>query len=183
MSRENGIIQTFMGKGVSPLDPKPDQIDIRDIAHALSNTCRFAGHTSSFYSVAQHSVILSAHLPEELSLCGLLHDSAEAYLTDIPRPYKHLIPGYKEIEQGLLDVIAVALNCPDLKNLPPIIKELDAMMFGWEARDLMGISDMYTEEAKALIQSAIDKAYPKMKCWGPEESKRQFMQAYTRYKK
>lgn len=81
--------------------PDPDSIRIEDIAHALSNMCRYAGHVPKFYSVAEHCVKVSSWLKTlgksvELQLKGLLHDASEAYCVDIPSPLKH----QPEIEAG-----------------------------------------------------------------------------------
>ncbi|MFG0247924.1 MAG: phosphohydrolase, partial [Phycisphaeraceae bacterium JB051] len=77
-------IQTYTGKAFYPLREDPGIIDIRDIAHALSLQCRFNGHCSDFYSVAQHSVHVSEVVPQAFALWGLLHDAAEAYMSDLP---------------------------------------------------------------------------------------------------
>lgn len=99
-------IRTYSGKMFDVFAPNADLIDIQDIAHALSNQCRFGGHTSRFYSVAQHSLAVAGRLPKEQRLAGLLHDAAEAYLVDIPTPIKRELSNYAELEDGLLKVIA-----------------------------------------------------------------------------
>lgn len=103
-------IETYTGKRFYFLNPDPSMIEIKDIAHALSNTCRFSGHTWEFYSVAQHCLYVSDLLLEkygdpELALEGLLHDAAEAYLTDIATPIKQAIPYYQEMENRILRTI------------------------------------------------------------------------------
>ncbi len=85
------FIQTFTGKHVNPLNMRPEDIDIKDIAHALSLTNRFTGHTPLPYSVAQHSVLVSNMCFPEHKLWGLLHDAPEAYFADISRPVKKLL--------------------------------------------------------------------------------------------
>ena len=76
----------------------PRPFDIRDIAHHLSNMCRYSGACNRFYSVAEHSVYVSLLVPEKDAKAGLLHDLAEAYIVDIPRPFKHLLKNYKELD-------------------------------------------------------------------------------------
>src|SRR6266540_4351103 len=87
-------IQTVSGRRFNPLDPDPEQIDIGDIALALSHQCRFGGHCRVFYSVAQHSCVAADLVAErggstEDVLWALLHDATEAYLVDLPHPLKH----------------------------------------------------------------------------------------------
>lgn len=89
MSRLGDWIQTYTGRQFWPLDPRPEDVCIEDIAHALSLQCRFAGHCKRFYSVAEHSVRVSWVVPEEHALIGLLHDASEAYLQDFVRPLKN----------------------------------------------------------------------------------------------
>jgi 5'-deoxynucleotidase YfbR-like HD superfamily hydrolase len=85
-------IETFSGLYIDPTDMKMGDIVLVDIAHALSNQCRFSGHTKYHYSVAEHSVIVCDQLkgePPLTRLFALLHDASEAYLQDIPTPLKH----------------------------------------------------------------------------------------------
>lgn len=87
-------------------NPKQEEILIEDIAHALSNLCRYGGHSPKFYSVAQHSVFCSMEagtLQEQFD--ALMHDATEAYLIDLPRPIKRNIPKYMEIENVLQEKI------------------------------------------------------------------------------
>ncbi len=129
-------IQTYSGKQFFPLDPRIDDIDIRDIAHALSLQCRFNGHCRTFYSVAEHSVRVSEHVPPRLARWGLLHDAAEAYLSDLPRPVKQQIESYVAMEERLLRLIAerFELSWP----IPETVLEVDTRLLATEARDLMG---------------------------------------------
>lgn len=87
-------IKTVTGRKFYPLDPRFQEVNIEDVAHALSMKVRFNGHVQRYYSVAQHSVHVSRILERwhpkrrDLAMWGLLHDAAEAYLADIPRPMK-----------------------------------------------------------------------------------------------
>jgi uncharacterized protein len=86
--RNGAWIQTVTGKQFWPMDAQPEEVDIEDIAHALSLPCRFNGHCKQFYSVAEHSIHVSRVVSNENAARGLLHDAAEAYLSYIPQPVK-----------------------------------------------------------------------------------------------
>lgn len=88
------VLETMTG---IRFNPKYPEFDIEDIAHGLSNICRFGGQSQEFYSVAEHSIIVS-HLTDGNPLEGLLHDASEAYLMDIPSPIKATLPDYKRLE-------------------------------------------------------------------------------------
>lgn len=136
-SKHTDWIQTFTGRQFFPLSPRVEDVDIHDIAHALSNLCRYGGHTECFYSVAQHCLLVSRIVPREHALRGLLHDAAEAYLIDVPRPIKHSIgmECYRESEDRLQKVIYERFGLsPDD---PPCIKEADRILLRTEQRDLM----------------------------------------------
>lgn len=116
-------MQTYSGSQFWPLDPRPEEIEIEDIAHALSNTCRFAGHCERFYSVAEHSVYVSRMVPPHMRLMGLLHDASETYVVDVPRPLKPSLVGYKEIENKVWEAIAARFGLSSV--MPPEIKVAD----------------------------------------------------------
>lgn len=134
-------IQTFTGKRFWPLKPVADDVCIEDIAHALANKCRFTGHCSKFYSVAQHSVLVSMLVPRELAIYGLLHDAAEAYLPDVASPIKPRLKGFAELEAGVLDAILVkfklSLDSVDSEDIWNEVKKADLKALATEARDLM----------------------------------------------
>src|ERR1017187_2988058 len=110
---------------------------VEDIAHALAHRCRFGGHASKFYSVAEHSVHVSQlYLPEH-ALWGLLHDASEAYLVDLPRPLK-LLPEfapYREAECQLQRAVAVRFGLPPYQ--PASVTEADDTMLWIEAHSLL----------------------------------------------
>lgn len=101
-NRQGDWIQTYTGRKFYTLDPRPEEVDIVDIAHALSMMCRYNGHCERFYSVAEHSVLIARHLPLKYKLWGLLHDASEAYIADINRPTKRFMPEYKSIERNIM---------------------------------------------------------------------------------
>lgn len=121
-----GWIQTFTGKKYSLLNPQPEAVDIMDIAHALSMICRYTGHIDRFYSVAEHSFLLSYQVPEEFALEGLLHDATEAYVNDLSKPLKELLPEYNSIEAKHYEVISRVFGIPP--TMSDTVKEADARM-------------------------------------------------------
>jgi hypothetical protein len=134
-------IQTYTGKKFYPFAPRPEDIDIADIAHALSMQCRYAGHTDRFYSVAEHCIhiaeaLLRAGQPRHVIAAGLMHDATEAYMVDLPRPVKNGLPGYKDAEVRLAAVIAEKFRLPPVE--PPIVKEYDTRILRNEAEALLG---------------------------------------------
>ena len=137
------FIETFMGKTIDPTDPHTFEIDIKDIAHALSLQCRFSGHCPAHYSVAEHSVRVSEHLEDlgaskEICLWGLLHDASEAYLVDLPRPLKEhteLGRAYRLAESNLQRVICACFGLPEQE--PDEVWRADDALLATEVRDLM----------------------------------------------
>lgn len=135
-------LQTYTGKQFYPMDPDPSQIDIVDIAHHLSNLCRFTGAVSQFYSVAEHSVrvawaLRKFHRPE-LEMWGLLHDAPEAYLNDIAMPVKRhpALSEYRQAEDNLMSAVAYRFGLPPEHPAP--VKVADQRMLMTEAKFLMG---------------------------------------------
>lgn len=136
--KENNYIVTHSGIKFNPFTATVDDILIEDIAHALSHVCRFAGHCDRFYSVGQHSMIVSDNCPDKYKLWGLLHDATEAYLCDIPRPFKRMkgFDFYNELEDSLMAVIAKKFGLDGI-SVPPIVKQHDVKALFTEKRDLI----------------------------------------------
>ncbi|WP_341674990.1 hypothetical protein [Niveibacterium sp. SC-1] len=136
---ESAWILTRTGKHFDLLDPQPDMVDIRDIAHALGNLCRFAGHCARFHSVAEHSVGVADLLPPELKLEGLLHDAAEAYVGDCTQPLKAVLHHYQRIESRIDTVIREHFGLPH--GMSPEVKVADLRMLAEEREKLMPEDD------------------------------------------
>lgn len=100
-------MQTFTGRQFYPLDPQQYDIDIVDIAHALSMLCRYNGHVERFYSVAEHCIHLSYAVAPEHALWALLHDATEAYVGDMIRPLKRSMPDYVAAEDRIMMAISL----------------------------------------------------------------------------
>jgi len=136
-------IQTFSGRRFHPMSPNPDSIVIQDIAHSLSMLCRFTGHCSKFYSVAQHSVLVSHICDFKDAFWGLMHDASEAYLTDIPSPLKRSgkFEEYINFEKVMMKAICKRFNMAEEE--PESVKRADGILLCTEARDLM--SPLHTD--------------------------------------
>jgi 5'-deoxynucleotidase YfbR-like HD superfamily hydrolase len=116
----------YPGRLVDIWDLKKEDADVEAIAHALSNLCRYGGHIEEFYSVAEHSVRVASYVimrKPEWALEALLHDAAEAFLVDVPRPIKYELSDYRRIEKQVEDQLMPMLG---LKYpFDPIVKEAD----------------------------------------------------------
>ncbi len=152
---DNRWIETFTGKSFFPLDPEPDKICIEDITHALSMLCRFNGHCKVFYSIAEHSIRVANFVKQTfypytnkrivrkkrdltIELYALLHDSAEAYNSDIPRPIKSSLTNFKDIENKILEIILEKFCLTNYisEDYKKFIQDADDILLATEARDL-----------------------------------------------
>lgn len=176
--RRGDWMQTYTGKQFWPMDPRADEVDIVDIAHALSLSCRYAGHCINFYSVAEHSVLMTRWLqkqkaPIETQRWALLHDAAEAYLVDVPRPLKASLTGYAEAEANVMAAICerFALGSTEM---PHEVKQVDNRI----------LVDEYQQN---LAPSAVDRAYKfgprlgvQLQCWRPRVAETAFLHEFQR---
>jgi 5'-nucleotidase len=147
--RKGDWLQTYSGRKFWPLDPRPEDIAIEDIAHALSLVCRFGGHCLRFYSVAEHSIYVSHHCGKADALAGLLHDGSEAYLLDMVRPVKRFMPDYRAAEERLQRVVyeRFGLN----PQAPPSIKQTDmALLLAERAQLMLPTDDVWSVDAEPL---------------------------------
>ncbi|MGK5027650.1 phosphohydrolase [Janthinobacterium sp. RB2R34] len=128
-------VSTFSGNRFYPLRPHIDRVAIEDIAHGLAYQCRFNGQTKTFYSIAQHSLIVASLVPPPLRLAALLHDAAEAYLGDMVKPLKVLMPEFAALEDRVTAIIAATYGI-DFSDYAPI-KRADLIALATEKRDLM----------------------------------------------
>lgn len=135
MNRVGDWMQTYTGRAFWPLDPRPEEVFLIDVAHSLSMQCRFAGHCLRFYSVAEHSVLMTRKVIEnttgmllaetirQAAQTFLLHDGPEAYLIDLPRPVKRFIPDYKVAEDRVWQAVRTRFGLA--LDLPVSLKSYD----------------------------------------------------------
>ncbi|NBA76852.1 metal-dependent phosphohydrolase [Emticicia sp. ODNR4P] len=152
-------IRTHSGLYVNVFEPTVDMICIEDIAHGLAHTCRFAGHTNRYFSVAEHSTQVVNRLSidyKPLLLKALLHDATEAYIGDIATPIKKRLPDYQKLESNLQKVIFQKFSLDD--EIPEEIKKADRLqlLVEWDQMVIynkpwnLGLKPM---DAKALFLS------------------------------
>lgn len=171
-------LQTVSGRWVNPFDPDPAQLDAGDIARALANQCRFGGHSRVFYSVAQHSVIVSRLVEErggdvEDVFAALMHDASEAYLGDMPHPLKHRSPlgaAFKGVEEELERAIRDRFRIkPDVAE----IKRADRALLATERR-AFSAETWHWPELEGVEPLDLD-----LEAWPPDEAAQAFAQRYA----
>jgi len=165
-------IQTYSGRRFNPTNPNPEAIVIQDIAHALSMQCRFSGHCREFYSVAQHSVLVSHICGFENALWGLLHDASEAYLVDMPRPLKRSgkLDAFIEFEHKVQEAVCKRFGLPEKE--PPDVKRADTILLATEARDLMSPRHPDWKQPAEPLPFKIES-------WSPQQAKDNFLKRFT----
>jgi hypothetical protein len=142
------VIQLSSGETFNFVKPSHSNFNIVDIAHALSNICRFNGHCKEFYSVAQHCVLVSQNVPREHALAALLHDASEAFLGDVTKPLKKMLTRYQDIEVNVERVIYERF-CVDMP-IHQSVKQADISAMATEVRDLMDADSPYWGYHKAF---------------------------------
>jgi hypothetical protein len=167
-------MQTHGGRQFWPLDPHPEEIDIEDIAAALSKLCRYGGHCLRFYSVAEHCVHVASAARASLAMTALLHDASEAYLSDVIRPIKSRLTNYVEIEAALERAIAVRFGtvCP----MPEEVKRLDNAILWTEM--LQNMAPPPEPWTKWLTDAPLDIT---LQFWAPDKAEAEFLTAFRRY--
>ena len=171
-------LQTVSGRWVNPFDPHPEQLDAGDIARALANTCRFGGHCRVFYSVAQHSVIVSRLVEErggdvEDVFAALMHDATEAYLGDMPHPLKHRSPlgaAFRQaedlLEEAIRERFAIKPDVPEIKKADRALLATERRAFSaetWPWPELEGVEPLELE----------------LEAWSPDEAAQAFAERYA----
>ncbi len=173
--------RTYTQRVIHPLDPSPGEISIFDVAHSLSQVCRFLGHTREFYSVAQHSVLVSGLVPREDALWGLLHDASEAYLCDLPAPIKHdpSFGIYRIAENRLM--LAVCERYDLAPEMPQPVKLADRLLLATEFRDVTTVDDL--EWITRVCGVAPASGFRVESCWAPAFAEERFLARFEKLTK
>ena len=166
-------IQTHSGEAFSFQEYRPETIKIEDIAHALANLCRFVGHTDRYYSVAEHCVVMSRQVDPEHALEALMHDAAEAYIGDVSRPLKSMLPEYQELQYTVEFWIKTRFGLSH--EMPQAVKQADKRMLITECEQLLW--------PPAAPWDGLEGVAPfddmRLSCLPPETAKRQFLDRYA----
>lgn len=172
-------ITTYSGMRLVPMEPEADKIKIADIAHALSMICRGNGHVKTFFSVGQHCVNCALEAEARgysarVILGCLLHDAGEAYLSDVPRPFKKYLNGYEAYEQKLLDVIYTKyLGTRLTEEEEAKIKKIDDALLYFDLKELLGETPDGSEPEIEIALSYQAQPF--------EETERQYWELFERY--
>jgi uncharacterized protein len=171
MADRGAWITTFSGRRFYVLDPRPSDVRIEDIAHSLSLQCRFNGHVNNFYSVAQHSVLVSERCDPADALYGLLHDASEAYIGDMSAPLKRTdeMTAFRDAERHVMNAIVDRFILPFKE--PISVRIADRRMLLTEARDLgIDVTGWYKG-----YEPFITKITP----WPPQVAEQAFLSRFT----
>ncbi|WP_448043765.1 phosphohydrolase [Bradyrhizobium liaoningense] len=171
--RKGDWMQTSRGKQFWPLDPRPEEVDILDIAGALSKLCRYGGQCLQFYSVAEHCVHVADYAPAKQALMTLLHDASEAYLSDVIRPIKSHLTNYLDIEANLERCIAerFGLSYPWSAD----VKRLDTAILADERDQAMAPPPV------PWPQTTEPPLGVTLQFWTPKRARAEFLLAFRRY--
>lgn len=180
MKFESNWTQTYTGKKFVLMNPDPEAVCIEDVAHSLAMQCRFNGHTTHFYSVAEHSWWVSHIVPPEFALQGLMHDASEAYISDIPKPFKVMLGFFVEwIEHKHLSVIGDKFGFDP--HLSPVVKDADVEMLLWERDQALRSTEHrwspYIENYQRYLaaQQGVDVT---LQFWSPEQARIKFLERF-----
>jgi hypothetical protein len=172
------FIETYTGRAFYPLRPEPSVFTVMDIAHALSNQCRYSGHTKRFFSTAQHCCLLAVYASEKGASpldCAqvLMHDAPEAYLVDIPRPVKQFMPEYRKWDHDIDQALRQWLGWENLPR-PDFLDDLDSRC-------------IVDERAALMSKSGLDWGHDftklglKIMPWTPQQAEECFLKLWANY--
>lgn len=147
---------------------------ITEIASSISKLCRFNGHLAgdNFYSVAQHCVHCFDVAPENIKLACLLHDASEAYVTDIPGPYRQVFSLISKYIDYIQEIIYNKYEIITTEEMYKAVKEVDRKMFITELRQLASANNLYPDESGYNM---------KLDCWPHQMARNHFLNRFNNY--
>lgn len=169
--------QTFTGKKFYPKDPRPEDVCIEDIAHALAHINRFGGHLPEPWTVAQHSLVASSFAPPDLQLEALLHDAHEAYVGDMVKPLKLMMPEFQDVEDKVDTAIREAFGLP-IRSLHPVVKKVDLIMLRTEAMQFVPERTGSWDEHLGVKPFPIDLIANREGAFGPNHVRARFLSEF-----
>lgn len=171
----NAGIDLLSGTMFDYNNPEDSDITIEDIAGALSNICRFAGHLPTFYSVAQHALNVSLIVAAGHEKAGLLHDTAEAVTNDLPTPLKAALPVFKDLEIRIESAMSKRFGFEF--PLSPEVKLADLQMLKIEKEHVKKcFADWAVLDGIEVPQVLLDKII--LTPMNPDQAKRAFLQRW-----
>ena len=151
MEQTKSCISVYDGEYFDLLEPDRSVYSVETIAHALAHLCRYTGHVNRFYSVAEHSVLVSLAVPKKFALEGLFHDASEAFLGDVSSPLKKLLPEYKVIEERVMSSIATRFNLSPWKLHSLEVHQADKRLYHAERQEIApGRDELWHTELRAV---------------------------------
>lgn len=166
----DGCINLYSGKKLNLLDPKPEMIDIEDIARGIARKPHFGGHSPGFFSVAQHSLMVCHFMQEagitdaKLLLLGLLHDAPEAFIGDMPKPLKVHLPFFCEVEDRIMKAICIKyeLDFSRMQEIKPFDIEVQDLEYRQFYKELRSFNYLTEEQASISFKARFDFFYSKI---------------------
>lgn len=152
-------------------DPEASEFTIHDIAHGLSNLCRFTGQCHTFYSVAEHSYHASRIVPEGFAFQALMHDAAEAFIGDVAKPLKTLLPDYAVIEKRVEKAVLARFGLSPEMSVH--VKDADLAMLHLEKIDALGCATDIWPEIEGRHPAPVQLHF-----WTPKEARIMFLERF-----
>ncbi len=173
MARKGDWMTLVSGKPFWPFDPRWEDVRIADIAHSLSMQCRFGGHLPNFYSVAEHSVLLSQRVSPENRLWALLHDAPETYVQDTIRPIKRAFPLLRDMEHNVMGAVARKFGL--LGEMPQEVKDADDELLREECLWFYGL-EVY--KTWSIYREGTRVSATQFHCHTPQDAKQLFLNRF-----
>lgn len=180
----SNYMQTYTGKLFNVLDPDPESICVEDIAHSLSLMCRYGGHCKFFYSVAQHSLLCKEFAERvgydaRIQTLALLHDTAEAYVSDVIRPIKASFPAFEVIEEKVHSAILLSLGVDTpIPDEMEIVSYIDDSLLSIEMGVIMG-RQFLPDTIPNHVREDVLVITSKIKERKPSDVEREFVEAVS----